>query len=71
MSSLARFYNENGYRMMLLKGYACGLNWPNPKHRPYGDIDIWLFGNQAAADETIRKGERDKSRYITLSSYNI
>lgn len=55
MSSLARFYNENGYRMMLLKGYACGLNWPNPKHRPYGDIDIWLFGNQASADETIKK----------------
>jgi hypothetical protein len=55
MGSLARFYNENGYRMMLLKGYACGLNWSNSKHRPYGDIDIWLFGNQASADETIKK----------------
>lgn len=41
--------------MMVIKGLACGLNWPSPKHRPYGDIDIWLFGNQAAADEIINK----------------
>lgn len=55
LSSLARFYREHGFKMMLLKGYACGMDWPNPKHRPCGDIDIWIFGEQEAADEAIKK----------------
>ena len=55
IEDLARFYNTHGFKMMVIKGLACGLNWPSPKHRPYGDIDIWLFGNQAAADEIINK----------------
>lgn len=51
IAQLARFYNSKGYRMMLLKGLACGMDWPRPEHRPYGDIDIWLFGCQQAADK--------------------
>lgn len=50
VSALAKVYNAHGYRMMVLKGLACGSNWPNPAHRPYGDIDIWLFGQQNEAD---------------------
>lgn len=57
ISELAGFYNSNGYKMMVLKGYACGLNWPKPEHRPYGDIDIWQFGEQKAADALLAKGE--------------
>lgn len=41
--------------MMVLKGYACSLDWPNPKHRPCGDIDIWQFGQQAEADALLKK----------------
>ena len=44
IAEMASFYSARGYRMMLLKGYACSLDWPKPKHRPTGDIDIWLFG---------------------------
>ena len=55
VASLARFYNAHGYRMMVLKGYACSLNWPRPEHRPCGDIDIWLFGQQQEADTTMEK----------------
>ena len=44
IGSLAGFYNQHGYKMMVLKGYACSLDWPTPKHRPCGDIDIWQFG---------------------------
>lgn len=51
VTDLAAWYHAHGYRMMLLKGLACGLDWPKPKHRPYGDIDIWLFGRQQAADK--------------------
>lgn len=50
IAELASFYNEHGYKMMLLKGYACSLDWPKPEHRPCGDIDIWQFGQQKEAD---------------------
>ena len=53
IAGLASFYNKHGYRMMLLKGYACSLDWPRPDHRPCGDIDIWLFGQQKDADAAL------------------
>ena len=51
--SLAGFYNQHGYKMMVLKGYACSLDWPKPEHRPCGDIDIWLFGEHKKADRLL------------------
>ena len=55
ISSLAGFYNQHGFKMMVLKGYACNLDWPTPKHRPCGDIDIWQFGKQKEADLKLTK----------------
>ena len=55
VASLARFYNTHGYNMMVLKGYACSLDWPRPEHRPCGDIDIWLFGRQKEADAVMEQ----------------
>lgn len=55
IGSLAEFYNQHGYKMMVLKGYASSLDWPNPKHRPCGDIDIWQFGKQKDADAVLAK----------------
>lgn len=55
ISELVGFYNSHGYKMMVLKGYACALNWPKPSHRPCGDIDIWQFGNQKEADAAISR----------------
>lgn len=40
---------------MVLKGYACSLDWPKPEHRPCGDIDIWLFGKQKESDSLLDK----------------
>lgn len=51
--TLAGFYNQHGYKMMVLKGYACSLDWSKPNHRPCGDIDIWLFGKQKEADAAL------------------
>lgn len=59
IAGLAGWYNSHGFGMMILKGYACSLDWPNPKHRPCGDIDIWLFGKQKDADAEL--GEWFKS----------
>lgn len=52
---MAAWYNGHGFKMMVLKGFACGLNWPRPEHRPAGDIDIWLFGEQKMADDCLFK----------------
>ncbi len=53
--SLAEWHGENGFKMMVLKGYACSLDWPRPSHRPCGDIDIWQFGHQKEADNALGK----------------
>lgn len=53
IAELAGFYNSHGYKMMILKGYACSLDWPKPNHRPCGDIDIWQFGKQKEADKVL------------------
>lgn len=53
IGKLAGFYNQKGYKMMLIKGYACSLDWPKPEHRPCGDIDIWQFGQWKEADKAL------------------
>lgn len=55
IAELAGFYSEHDLKMMVLKGYACSMDWPNPKHRPCGDIDIWQFGKQKEADNILEK----------------
>lgn len=58
IAELASFFNGHNFKMMILKGYACGLNWPKPEHRPCGDIDIWLFGKQKEVDDLLEKEKR-------------
>lgn len=53
IGELSDFYNRHGFRMMVVKGYACSLDWPKPAHRPCGDIDIYLCGKQKEADEAL------------------
>ena len=53
LGRLARFYNGHGFKLMVLKGYGLGLNYPRPEHRPCGDIDIWAFGKYKEADAAL------------------
>lgn len=53
IAELAGFYNSHEFKMMILKGYACSLDWLKPEHRPCGDIDIWQFGKQKEADAAL------------------
>ena len=55
IGSLAAFYNQYGFKMMVLKGYGLSMNYPKPNHRPCGDVDIWLFGRQKEADVLLEK----------------
>lgn len=70
ISNLAGFYNSQGFKMMVLKGYACAINWPKPAHRPCGDIDIWLFGKQKEADETLKGFRIQDSSFKIDSSHH-
>lgn len=66
IAELAGFYREHGLKMMVLKGYACSIDWPKPEHRPCGDIDIWLFGKQKEGDfllESEKQIKVDKSHH--------
>lgn len=60
IAEMARFYNSHGLKMMVLKGYACSLNWPKPKHRPCGDVDIWQFGDYKKADALVANTKKIK-----------
>lgn len=66
IAELAKWHNGHGFKMMVLKGYACSIEWPKPKHRPCGDIDIWQFGKQKEADV-----ELEASFKIKDSSFKI
>ena len=52
---LAAFYQKHGVKMMVLKGYGLSRDYPIPCHRPWGDIDIYLFGEQEKADQLINE----------------
>ena len=52
---LATFYQKHGIRMMVLKGFGLSENYPVPNHRPCGDLDIYLFGDQEKADKLIEE----------------
>lgn len=53
IKDLAQFYSEEGIRIMLMKGYGLSLNWPQPDHRPVGDIDCYNFGAHELADHVV------------------
>lgn len=57
IGDLAGWHRAHGFKMMVLKGYACALNWPKPEHRPCGDIDIWQFGQQKEADAAMARDD--------------
>ncbi len=53
MRELAAFYKSQGIKTLVAKGYGLSLNYPVPNHRPLGDIDIWLFGEQKRGDRAL------------------
>lgn len=55
IAEMAAFFSSHGIKTMVLKGYACSLDWPKPAHRPAGDIDIWQFGKYKEADALLKE----------------
>lgn len=66
ITQLAKFYQQHGIKMMLMKGIGLGYDYPVPKHRPCGDIDIYLYGDLEKGDNLIQEQlglEIDKSQH--------
>ncbi len=55
IAQLAEFLAGHDIKTMILKGYGLSLRYPHPEHRPCGDIDIWLFGEQDRADRLLNE----------------
>ncbi len=73
ISEISAFYASHDIKMMLLKGWGLSLNYPHPNHRPTGDMDIWLYGNQTKGDESLEseKGIHPiKSSHHTVFTFN-
>lgn len=60
-------------RMLVLKGYGCSLNYPQPKYRPCGDIDIFLIdvnGNHTDLLSQRLEAYLEKSLGINVNNQN-
>ena len=68
IGNLARWYNQHGFKMMVLKGYACSLDWPKPNYRPTGDIDIWQFGQWKEADTALAASLKSQDSSFKIDS---
>ena len=65
IAELAAFYQKAGYQMMLLKGYGLSKYWPNPNHRPTGDIDIYLMFMNSEGKEKIQPAWKYADKLMT------
>lgn len=52
IDDLQKKWSEVSLRMMVMKGQAMGMYYPNPMHRCPGDIDCYLFEGYSQGNET-------------------
>lgn len=71
--TLSDMAHNLGLRMLVLKGYGCSLNYPQPKCRPCGDIDIFLIdesGNHTDLLSQRLEAYLEKSLGINVNNLN-
>lgn len=54
IKKLSTHFSAYGLKMVLMKGYGLSKNYPIPKHRGIGDLDIYFCGQGEYADELIK-----------------
>ncbi len=54
-AELANIYAEHGIRTVVLKGIAVGTCYPNPWHRPCGDLDCFLMGEYEQGNKIVKR----------------
>ena len=76
-SQIASVYQQHGIKTVVLKGIASGTLYPNPYHRPCGDLDCFLMGeydrgNTIAAEIGAQlKGHDTKHSHIRYKGLEI
>lgn len=55
LMKLSELLQKEKIRLLVLKGKALALYYPNPEQREYGDIDIYLFGQKKKGDHLLQK----------------
>lgn len=55
--------NNAGIPFLLMKGFACGQYYPNPKHRACGDIDIYPGDKYVECNEAIKESGANVDPY--------
>lgn len=63
LTELSEILNAKGIPFMIMKGFACGQYYPNPKHRPCGDIDIYPGERFEESNETLKAAGVDSDPY--------
>lgn len=53
IGEFAEFLGKQGLFVMLMKGYGCSLNYPQPSHRPCGDIDVFVMTHRGNHNKRI------------------
>ncbi len=76
-AELAAIYGDAGIRTVVLKGIAAGLNYPQPEHRPCGDLDCFLMGEYERGNALAAKAgaevipEHYKHSHITYRGLTV
>lgn len=65
MNDLAGKWNQQGVRVMIMKGQANGLLYPKPEHRNPGDIDCYLINENPNDNENAYQMGNDFAREVS------
>ena len=63
LTELSEVLSNNGIPFMIMKGFACGQYYPNPKHRPCGDIDIYPGDKFEESNQALKDAGVDSDPY--------
>lgn len=63
LTELSEIFHDKQIPFLLMKGFACGRYYPNPFHRPCGDIDIY------PGDRFDESNEAQKAAGIDVAPY--
>ena len=63
LTELSEILSKKEIPFMIMKGFACGQYYPNPKHRPCGDIDIYPGERFEESNQTLKAAGVDSDPY--------
>jgi len=71
LTDLSEVLHNKQIPFLLMKGFACGRYYPNPLHRPCGDIDIYPGDRFIESNEALKVAGIDVDPYYYRHSASI